>query len=71
MLLSSQTPEKKANDQRVRKRKADHFDSQGRIVSLSSFYHVSHISSAPSELPDSLFQAKQEQEDIKLVIILR
>lgn len=47
-LLSRQTPEKKANDQRVRKRKADHFDSsQGKFVPLLWSSHcVSQISAS-------------------------
>lgn len=37
-----QTPEKKANDQRVRKRKADHFDSsQGKLAIVLWCGHVS------------------------------
>ncbi len=53
-LLPRQTPEKKANDQRVRKRKADHFDgSQGRLVPLLwSSHHVStNISFSLKSLP--------------------
>lgn len=48
-LLSWQTPEKKVNDQRVRKRKADHFDSsQGRLSPLlQSSHYVSQISAPP------------------------
>lgn len=48
-LLSWQTPEKKVNEQRVRKRKADHFDgSQGRLSPLlQSSHYVSQISEFP------------------------
>uniref|UniRef100_A0A8D3C1R6 non-specific serine/threonine protein kinase n=1 Tax=Scophthalmus maximus TaxID=52904 RepID=A0A8D3C1R6_SCOMX len=68
-----ETPEKKANDQRVRKRKADHFDaSQGEFGTSATILSssVPNVSSSLNPLPLplslSVFQAKQEQGGLKL-----